>query len=324
MKMAIVGAGALGGTFGALLTRAGIDVTLIEIDKRRVEAIQKEGLIMHMPDGSVITVPVKITDDPASVGVMNLVQISVKGYHTESATKMALPMIGPDTYVMSVQNGLGNLDAIAKHVSSNRIVGGVTAHSAMVLGLNEIKYNGGVGGVRIARYDGKEDPRLKEIAKTLTDAGFETQIVDVSGSVLQPIWWKLFANVSCNCVAAITGFTGNQLIECEETNQLIRELAIETFHVATAYGLKFNDPNDPSKELSDEGMGAYVIKALSGVADNKISMLQDIEAGRRTEIDTLNGKVWEIGENLGVPTPLNKIMTLLVKAIEKKPLITKQ
>ena len=324
MKMAIVGAGAMGGTFGALLTRAGMDVTLIEIDKKRVEAIQKNGLIMHMPDGSVITVPVKITDDPASAGIMNLVQISVKGYHTESATKMALPMIGPDTYVMSVQNGLGNLDAIAKHVASNRIVGGVTAHSAMALGLNEIKYNGGVGGVRIARYDGKEDPRLKEIAKTLTDAGFETQIVDASGSVLQPIWWKLFANVSCNFVAAITGFTGNQLIGCEETNQLIRELAVETFHVAKAYGLKFNDPNDSSKELSDEGIGDYVIKALSGVADNKISMLQDIEAGRRTEIETLNRKVWEIGEKLGVPTPLNKIMTLLVKAIEKKPMITKQ
>jgi len=324
MKMAIVGAGALGGTFGALLTRAGIDVTLIEIDKRRVEAIQKNGLIMHMPDGSVINVPVKITDDPASVGVVDVVQISVKGYHTESATKMAQPMIGPDTYVLSVQNGLGNLDIIAKQVGAERVVGGVTAHSAMVLGPNEIKYNGGVGGVTIARYDGKDDPRLREIAKTLTEAGFETKITDISTNIVQPIWWKLFANVSCNCVAAITGFTGNQLIECEETNRLIRDLAAETLHVAKAIGLRFTDPNDPSKDISDKGIGDWVIKALSGVGDNKISMLQDIEAGRRTEIDTLNGKVWELGEEHGVPTPLNKIMTLLVKAIEKKPLMMKK
>ncbi len=318
MKMAIVGAGALGGTFGALLTRAGIDVTLIEIDKKRVEAIQKGGLVMHMPDGSIINVPVKITDDPASVGVMDLVQISVKGYHTESAVKMAQPMIGPDTYVLSVQNGLGNLDVIAKYVPKERVVGGVTAHSAMVLGPNEIKYNGGVGGVWIGRYDGKEDPRLKEIAKTLTEAGFETQIIE--GNILNPIWRKLLANVACNCVAAITGFTGNQLIECEETNRLIRDLAVETFQVAKALGLHFwGIGADRSKEMEDPA--EFVIHALSGVGDNKISMLQDIEAGRRTEIDTLNGKVWEIGEELGIPTPLNKAMTLLVKAIEKKPLI---
>jgi len=319
--MAIVGAGALGGTFGALLTRAGIDVTLIEIDKKRVEAIQKNGLIMHMPDGSVINVPVKITDDPASVGVMDLVQISVKGYHTESAVKMAQPMIGPDTYVMSVQNGLGNLDIIAKYVPKERVVGGVTAHSAMVLGPNEIKYNGGVGGVWIGRYDGSEDPRLNEIAKTLTEAGFETQIIE--GNILNPIWRKLLANVACNCVAAITGFTGTQLIECEETNRLIRDLAVETFQVAKALGLHFwGIGGDRTKEMDDPA--EFVIHALSGVGDNKISMLQDIEAGRRTEIDTLNGKVWEIGEKLGVPTPLNKAMTLLVKAIEKKPLIQKK
>lgn len=321
MKMAIVGAGALGGTFGALLTRAGINVTLIEIDKKRVEAIQKNGLIMHMPDGEELTIPVKITDDPASAGIMDLVQISVKGYHTESATKMALPMIGPDTYVMSVQNGLGNLDVIAKHVSPERVVGGVTAHSAMALGFNKIKYNGGVGGVWIGRFDGKEDPRLNEIVETLSNAGFETNVIE--GNILNPIWRKLLANVACNCVAAITGFTGNQLIACEETNQLIRELAVETFQVAKALGLHFwGIGGDTKKEMEDPA--EFVIHALSGVADNKISMLQDIEAGRRTEIETLNGKVWEIGEKLGVPTPLNKIMTLMVKAIEKKPMITNQ
>ena len=144
----------------------------------------------------------------------------------------------------------------------------------------------------------------------------------IVGNILNPIWRKLLANVACNCVAAITGFTGNQLIECEETNQLIRELAVETYQVAKAQGLRFKDVNDPNKELEDPA--GFVLHALSGVGDNKISMLQDIEAGRRTEIDTLNGKVWELGEKLGVPTPLNKIMTLLVKAIEKKPLMNQK
>ncbi len=309
MKIAIVGAGGLGASFGAMLYLNGVDVTLIEIDRRRVDAITANGLDILLPDGSEKNCKIRITDDPASVGVVDLVQISVKGYHTEVAARNAQPMVGPETYVLSVQNGLGNLRQIEKSIPKEQILGGVTALSAMPLGLDKVKFNGGIGGVRFGRFDGKADAKLDEIAQTMSAAGLETHIID--GDIRVPIWRKLLANAG-NCVAAMSGFTGNQLLACAETGKLTAMLANETAEVAKSEGLDF-------AELEDAG--TYVLtKCLPGVKDNKISMLQDVEAGRRTEIDTLNAEIARVGAANGVPTPANDVMTLLIKAREQKML----
>ncbi len=309
MKVAIVGAGGIGGSFGALLHLAGVDVTLVEVDPRRVEAISRNGLEIVLPDGSEKRCDIRISDDPAEVGVVDLVQISVKGYHTESAAKSIKPMLGPETYVLSLQNGLGNLRRIAEHVPENLILGGVTALSAMPLGLNRVKFNGGIGGLKFGRLDGTIDDRLRKVAETFIKAGLEVHLIE--GDIRVPIWRKLLANAG-NCVAAITGFTGTQLMACAETRKLTALLARETAEVARAEGLDF-------PELED--VGEYVLtQCLPGVRDNKISMLQDVEANRRTEIDTLNAEICRVGKEHGVPTPVNQVMTLLIKAREQKML----
>ncbi|MBN2333869.1 MAG: 2-dehydropantoate 2-reductase [Deltaproteobacteria bacterium] len=310
MKVAIVGAGGLGATFGALLTAAGIDVTMIEIDRRRVEKIGTEGLDMIMPDGTKKHFTLKITDDVHAVGEVDLVQISVKGYHTASAAASVVPLVGPRTYVLSVQNGLGNLRRIAEHVPAAQVIGGVTALSAMPLDLNLIKFNGGHGGVAFGRFDGVEDPGLQDVARMFEVAGIEAQVI--SGNVQVPIWRKLIANVSNNCVAAITGFTGNQMLACEPICDLIAKLAEEVALVARAEGLDFDELNDPA--------GFVLHKTLPGVKDNKISMLQDVEAGRRTEIETLNAEIVRLGAVHGIPTPYNHTMTCLVHAREQQML----
>lgn len=307
MRIAIMGAGALGGTFGVLLANAGFDVTLVDLDVAKVDAVKRDGLTLIMPDLSRLTYAMKITTDPHDVGVVDLVQISVKGYHTASAARMALPMIGPHTYVLSVQNGLKNLQRIAESVGREKVIGGVTAHSAMPLSHTLIKYNGGLGGIYIGRYDGQDDPGVDRLVEMFNAAGFETHLIQ--GDVRIPIWRKLLANISCNAVAALTGFTGRQLVEFDATNQLIRALAEETAEVAGAQGFEF-------AEL--EEAGDFAIRALSGVGDNKISMLQDIEAGRRTEIDTLNLAVVERGEEYGVDTPLNWAIGILIQALERR------
>jgi len=310
MKVAIVGAGGLGSTFGALLTVAGVDVTMIEIDRRRVEKIAAEGLHMIMPDGTKKHFKLKITDDISTVGELDLIQISVKGYHTGSAAKSIVPLVGPETYVLSVQNGLGNLRRIAEHVPPAQVIGGVTALSAMPLDLNEIKFNGGHGGVSFGRYDGQEDPGLEKIVAMFESAGIQAQVI--TGNVQVPIWRKLIANVSNNCVAAITGFTGNQMLACEPICDLIARLAEEVALVARAEGLDFEELKDPA--------GFVLNVTLPGAKDNKISMLQDVEANRRTEIDTLNAEIVRLGEKHGIPTPYNQTMTSLVKAREQKML----
>jgi len=307
MKIAIMGAGALGGTFGVLLANAGFDVTLVDVDATKIDAIKRDGLTLIMPDLSRLTCAIKATTDPAEVGVVDLVQISVKGYHTASAAKMCVPMVGPRTYVLSVQNGLKNLQRIAESVGREKVIGGVTAHSAMPLSHTLIKYNGGLGGIYIGRFDGQDDIGVERLVEVFNATGFETHLIH--GDVRIPLWRKLLANISCNAVAALTGFTGRQLVEFEPTNELIRALAEETAEVAAAQGFEF-------AEL--EYAGDFAIRALSGVGDNKISMLQDIEAGRRTEIDTLNLAVVERGEEYGVDTPLNWAIGILIQALERR------
>jgi 2-dehydropantoate 2-reductase len=309
MKIAVMGAGALGGTFGFLLTDAGFDVTLIDVDQGKIGALRSEGLTLIMPDGSQKTLPVKASTDPAEVGPVDLVQISVKGYHTISAAELCRPMVGPDTYVLSLQNGLKNLRRIADVVGEERVLGGVTAHSAMPLSQTTIKYNGGLGGMYFGRYDGQEDSRVPALVDLFNSAGIEAHLV--KGDVRIPIWRKLLANVSCNAVAALTGFTGKQMQQFEPTNQLIRALAKETAEVARAQGLDFAELERPDD---------FVVKTLDFVGDNKPSMLQDVEAGRRTEIDTLNLAVVERGELYGVDTPLNWMVSILVQAVEQRML----
>ena len=116
-----------------------------------------------------------ITSEPQSVGVVDLVQVSVKGYHTTSAARSALPMIGPNTYVLSLQNGLTNLQRIAEVVGAEKVLGGVTAHSAMPLDHALIKYNGGMGGVYFGRYDGARDPGLERYVRSVHLGGLRGQ-----------------------------------------------------------------------------------------------------------------------------------------------------
>jgi 2-dehydropantoate 2-reductase len=222
-------------------------------------------------------------------------------------------MLGPSTYVLSVQNGLKNLRCIADAVGPERVIGGVTAHSAMPLGPTVIKYNGGLGGMYIGRYDSQDDPRVMDLVDIFNAAGFETHMV--RGDVRIPIWRKLLANVSCNAVAALTGFTGRQMQQFEPTNQLIRALAQETAEVARAQGFDFAELEQPDD---------FVVKTLDFVGDNKPSMLQDVEAGRRTEIANLNLAVVERGEEYGVDTPLNWMVSILIQAVEQRLLYERE
>jgi 2-dehydropantoate 2-reductase len=307
MKFAIVGAGALGGTIGCVMTMHGADVTLVEVDKARVELIKKAGVDITLPDGSKHNVKVKITSDPAEVGVCDLVQISVKGYHTDSAMQMSKPMMGSDTYILSVQNGLGNLDIISKYVGQDHTVGGVTAHSAQLLGPNEIRYAGGMGYIYVGRIDAKEDARVSEIAEFFSAHGFKTEVCKEPVEI--PMWRKLVANVACNAFLAVTGMTGNEALACDETKEFIKTVAEEMGRVARAKGFTFDVFNNP---------GEFALKALSGVKDNKVSTLQDIEAGRRTEIDNLNGAIVKLGKELGVDTPYNLALVMAVKSMEAR------
>ncbi|MCZ7662655.1 MAG: 2-dehydropantoate 2-reductase [Thermoleophilia bacterium] len=313
MKIAIMGAGALGGSFGFLLAEAGSDVTLVDVDQAKIDALRREGLTLVMPDGSRRHRPIKATTRPDEVGVVDLVQISVKGYHTSAAAELARPLVGSDTYVLSLQNGLKNLQRISAVLPDAKVVGGVTGYSAMPLGPTTIRFSPSAAGITLGRYDGSEDSGLEHVAATFAAAGLETHLAH--GDIREPIWRKLLANVSVNAVAALTGLTGREIQEIEPAERLVRALAQETAAVARAQGFTFAE-----LETADD----WVIATLDWVGDNKVSMLQDMENGRRTEIDTLNLAVVERGEHYGVDTPLNWVIGLLVQIREQKVLRDRQ
>lgn len=307
MKIGIVGAGVLGTIFSSLFSQAGFDTALIEIDESRINLIRREGLNLTMPDGERVHTSPLITNDPFDVGVADVVMISVKGYHTPKAVETAAPMVGPGTMLLSVQNGLGNLETIAAAFGENRVAGGITAHSGMPVTQNEVRYVGGLGHLLVIGPYGKNAPaNLLPFSQRLKESGLDVVTVDDINTV---IWKKLIANVSTNCISAITGLTGEKAVSHKPTVEMIKALALELAAVGRARGIDIPEFADPC---------AFALKAFASTRDNKVSMLQDIEALRPTEIGTLNEAIVAEGERLGVPTPFNRAITLLVRGLEEK------
>jgi len=307
MEIAIVGAGVLGSIFGSLFAGKGFSVTLIEVLTERVHLIEREGLWMQWPDGSRTHEQISITSDVNTVGVKDVVMVAVKGYHTASAIQSALPMIGEETTVLSVQNGLGNLEVIAGAVGPERVVGGITAHSGMPVSMNEVRYVGGLGPLLvIGPYDGVVRPGFERMVATFQGAGLD---VHTTADINSVIWKKLIANVSTNVVAALTGLTGGTAVDHQASVKIIEALSRELAQVARAKGIDFPELADPL---------AFSLKAFASTKDNKVSMLQDVEAGRPTEIGNLNEVIVAEGKRFNIPTPYNEAVSWLTRGVEER------
>ena len=307
MEIAIVGAGVLGSIFGIIFSGKGFDVTLIEVLEERVRLIAREGLWMQWPDGERNHSRVSITSDVDGVGVKDLVMVCVKGYHTRSAIESALSMVGDDTIVLSVQNGLGNLEVIAEVVGPQRVVGGITAHSGMPVSMNEVRYVGGLGPLLvIGPYDGVSRPGFEDMVKQFQGVDLDVHTTPDINSI---IWKKLIANVSTNVVAALTGLTGGTAVQHEPSVQIINGLSQELAQVARAKGIDFPELYDPL---------AFSLKAFASTKDNRVSMLQDVEARRPTEIGNLNEVIVSEGRRLNIPTPYNEAVSWLTRGVEER------
>ena len=305
MKTAILGAGAMGSVIGGLLAKAGHDLTLIDVWREAIEAINTRGLRIDDKQGQSETVRVRATDQPAEVGPVDLLLVFVKCYHTELAVRNAAPMIGPKTTVLSLQNGWGNGPRIAALVGPDKLLLGVCYHSATVLGAGHVLH-GGKGMTFMGEPDGKMSERLQTMAAAFNQAGIE---VTPTSHVLKEIWAKLALNVTTLPTSAALRLTAERLLATEDMQQLMRALLLEVVAVAQAQGiaLDFNE------------RWTAITGLLQKLAPNtKGSMLQDVEKGRRTEIDVINGAIVEAGQRLGVPTPCNQAMVWLIKAIEQQ------
>jgi 2-dehydropantoate 2-reductase len=303
MKIAVLGAGAMGSVIGGLLAKAGNEVTLIDVFQPTIDAINANGLRIEDKAGVVENIRLKATDQPNSVGVVDLLLVFVKCYHTEAAVTNALPMVGSHTTVLSLQNGWGNGPRIAKIVGEGKLLLGVCYHSATVVAPGHVLH-AGKGMTFIGEMNGKMTERLARVANQFIGAGME---VTSTPSVLKEIWSKLALNVCTLPTSALLRFYAPQLVQHDAMLDLMRSLLREVVAVARAQGIALD---------FDERWEAITGLLKRCGPNAKSSMLQDVEKGRHTEIDVINGAIVEAGQRLSIATPYNDAMVKMTKSLE--------
>ncbi len=304
MKIAVIGAGAMGSIFGGHLKEVGEDVTFIDIYKEHMEKISKDGLYIEMPDGtSKVIKGIKTATSTEGLPKMDLIIIFVKSTITKEAAKEALPLVKDNTLFLTLQNGLGNGEAIAEVVGEEKVLLGVTTCGGTFLGPGKVRFAGKgdtfIGGLKI----GKEKvlPIVNVFNRAELPAYYREDVIGL-------VWDKLFVNVAINPVTAITGLKNGELLNYDETKAIMNRLVEEAVAVAEKRGVK----------RDVEEVYNHALEVAEKTAKNMSSMLQDITKGRKTEIDTINGKIVEYGREVGVSTPYNEMVTYLIKILEKK------
>ncbi|MCL4290158.1 MAG: 2-dehydropantoate 2-reductase [Thermoleophilia bacterium] len=303
MRIAVVGAGAMGSIIGAGVAEAGHDTVLVDVAAPLVERLNADGVTVQNKAGEERTVRVPATTDPGSVGPVDLAVVFVKCYHTDAAASAAAPLVGDGTVIASLQNGWGNEEILARHFGADRVVAGVTYNSGTVLELGKVAHTG-VGPTLVGPFEGTSLDGARRVEEALTSAGFE---VTVTGGIRTEIWKKLILNAATLPQAALTGLRIAPLGTPGPMRDLVDEAAREATAVAQAAGYEI----DPAERIET------IHGLLSRGGDGKASMLQDFEAVRRSEVDVITGAVLREAGRHGIGVPVNRALFALVQGWER-------
>jgi 2-dehydropantoate 2-reductase len=305
LKVAILGAGAMGCLFGGLLAEKGLDVVLIDIWKEHVDAINKNGLKMDGHGGDRF-IKIKATTNPEILGKMDAIIIMCKATALEQALTNAKSIIGDKTVLMSFQNGIGHELIMQKIAGKEKVLGGTTTQAANILGLGNIKNHASLPSW-IGEYEGGMSNRVKDIAETFTAHGLE---IIASDNVKKRKWMKLFALTAIGPLSAMFDMNHTELYITNKQQGFARELGkqiiLETRNVALADGV----------DVSENECLEMFNKIVDSKQTNKSSMAFDILYKRKSEIDFINGAVSLIGKTHGVATPLNDMLYKMIQVKE--------
>jgi 2-dehydropantoate 2-reductase len=308
LKIAVLGAGALGCAMGGVLTEAGHEVWLISRNAAQVEAMTHYGLMLRT-DGVDRTVRVLAVTSAAGVdsasGPADLLIVLVKSFHTEEAMRSAVSLVGSQTVVLSLQNGLGHEDVLSEIVGRDKLLAGKTYVGGTQLAPGHV-----IAGTRqkltvIGELDGKVSARAKAVAAVFNAAGLDTSVSD---NIMGTIWDKLLVNVATGALSGITRLPYGELYQVPELEACAVAAVTEAMAVARACGVRLS---------ITEPVDAWRMAGAGLPFEFKNSMLQSLEKGSVTEIDFINGAVVQQGERYGVPTPVNQTLVAAIKGIEK-------
>lgn len=304
MRIAILGAGSLGSVIGGRLAQAGHAVTLINRSEAYVEAVTRNGLMLEEA-GQREVVRLMARRSPEGLDPVDLVIVLVKSFDTEAAMRDAHALVGPETTVMSLQNGLGQEKILARLVGSKAVIAGKTYVGGVMLAPGVVSAGTAGKTTVIGALSGTLSPRVRAIAEAFGQAGL---ICDASTNIRGAMWDKLLVNVATGALAGITGLNYGNLYDLPEIRDIAIEAVAEAMKVACALGITLETTHP---RVAWE-------KARSGLPfDFKTSILQSLERRVRTEIDYINGAVVQAGKQHFIPTPVNATLVACVKGLER-------
>lgn len=302
MNITILGAGAMGSLFSGYLSK-GNNVSVIDVNGNTVKAINEEGVRIREKDGSVGTYHPASYTDSFSLGAQDLIIVFVKSMFTVSALEANKGLIGPDTYLMTLQNGAGHEAKLLKFADRKHVIIGSTQHNSSVIEPGFANH-GGSGITSIGFLDG-DSSSIGYIAKAFTECGFECVTED---NVQKQIWKKMFTNTAASSLTALFQVPLGFIHSNPDADYLMRKLCGEAVEVANSLGLDFNL----------EEVIADVEKVLINAPEGYTSIYADIRDGRRSEVDTISGAVAEAAREQGIAVPYHDMVVHCIHALEAR------
>lgn len=299
MKLAIMGTGGVGGYFGARLAAAGNDAAFIARGAH-LEAIRAHGLRVESPEGDLLIRPATATDRPAEIGPVEFVLFTPKLWDTESAGEAIRPLVGPETAVLSLQNGVVAADILAGIFGPDRVMAGAAFIASTIAEPGLIRHTGIAAGLVFGERDGRRTPRVEALLAACRQAGVKAELSD---DIDKAIWQKFVLLVALSAVTSVTRASIGPIRQDPETRALLRDAMAETAAVARARGIDIGDDFVDDRMAFVDGMAPEV----------KASMAHDLERGNRLELDWLSGAVARMGRELGVATPVNAFVAAALK-----------
>ncbi|MFH1216803.1 MAG: ketopantoate reductase family protein [Pseudomonadota bacterium] len=306
MKIVIVGAGALGRLFGALLARGGEEVWFVEPDREVVDAISEKGIGVtvheHAAPEKIDYYPARATDSGKEIAACDLVVMAVKSYHVYEAILGVSHLVTDASPVVALLNGLGHLEVMGRIVERKNIIAGFTNMAATALGPGLV-LNDGIGKTKIGEHDGTISPRLEKINVLLNKCDIETEPVH---DIISRMWCKVIVHAAINSVSAVVRQRNGHLIEGIESISLLKRLVDEGEEIADSCGIV----------LGSTDLYAMLLATCRRTFNHLSPMLQDIINQRKTEIDALSGILSRYGKRNGVEAVTHQTMFELIKSVE--------
>jgi 2-dehydropantoate 2-reductase len=293
MKIAVMGSGGVGGFYGGRLAHAGYDVTFVARGAH-LAALRKDGLTIESAEQGDIHVPkVKVCDDPAWVGPVDVVLISVKLWDTQAAARAVQPIVGPRTAVLSLQNGVIKDDVLKRELGKSNIMGGVAYVGSTIARPGVIRQTGTLQRLLFGEYDGTRSARAEKFLEALLEAGIQAELSD---DIRRTLWEKYVFLVGLSGSTSTMRLPIGPIRSNPQTRAFLLDLMQETVAVGRAHGVK----------LPEDYAAQRLAFADSVAPDMTSSLHHDLERGNRLEVEWLSGGVVQLGKVVGVPTPANR------------------